>query len=216
MRCGSLKALSTIEQISRTGAKCKCAEVILPPAELRKLVNGTEDVESFLSAGHLRALSIVKLLETSGVDVSSLDAILDFGCGVGQTLTHLSCILDKAVSGTDCDQKLVVWTTNNVRRGFIYLNEIYPPTQHIASSFDLVYANFVFEQMSEPDQIEWIAEFARIIKVGGYLILTDCKNIQFAEDLRRITSAQFELLKFEEFCVPGAPPQDIYLFSRTP
>ena len=52
------------------------------------------------------------------------------------------------------------------------INKLSPPLDYENDFFSLVYARSVFTHLSEELQIEWMKEFARIIKKGGYLYFT--------------------------------------------
>lgn len=47
-----------------------------------------------------------------------------------------------------------------------------PPTTYPDSLFDVVYAVSVFTHLTEDRQLSWLAEFARIIRPCGLLLLT--------------------------------------------
>ena len=51
-------------------------------------------------------------------------------------------------------------------------NELVPPTPYVTQSFDLIYALSVLSHLSEPLQRDWIAEFHRLLRPGGLLIIS--------------------------------------------
>lgn len=149
-----------------------CTDMLLPPAELRFLVAGTDDILQFLKLGHLGADCIVSLLRANGVDLNSLRRILDFGCGCGRVSRFLSKMLDSEVDGTDLNPRLIAWLSQNSRKGRFFLNQLMPPTRHDDNSYDLLYALSVYTHLPEKEQSAWIKEFSRIVKRGGYVIVT--------------------------------------------
>lgn len=56
--------------------------------------------------------------------------------------------------------------------GTYTLNGPEPPTTYPDSLFDVVYAVSVFTHLTVQRQRRWLAEFARIIRPGGLLLLT--------------------------------------------
>jgi SAM-dependent methyltransferase len=144
----------------------------LPPPQLRLLVAGTTDLLHFLELGRAGAQCIIELLSTNGMEITSFKDILDFGCGCGRVLRYLAKMIDRPVHGTDCNDQLVAWLSNALPRGRIYLNGPAPPTEHDSESFDLIYGLSVLTHWPEQQQIAWMAEFARILKPGGCLIVT--------------------------------------------
>jgi predicted SAM-dependent methyltransferase len=47
-----------------------------------------------------------------------------------------------------------------------------PPTKYPAGKFDFIYALSVFTHLPELDQLAWMDEFHRILRPGGYLLLS--------------------------------------------
>lgn len=50
--------------------------------------------------------------------------------------------------------------------------ELAPPTPYVSESFDLVYALSVFSDLDEHLQRDWLAEFRRLLRPGGLLVLS--------------------------------------------
>ena len=48
----------------------------------------------------------------------------------------------------------------------------FPPTDFASSTFDFIFAYSVFSHLSEPAQLAWVEEFARLLRPGGVLIAT--------------------------------------------
>lgn len=140
----------------------------LPPPRLRSLVGGSPDGAWFIAAGRscadaLRAAAIEKGFD---LDDPSL-TVLDFGCGCGRTSRHWG----RPIHGTDIRPELVAWCQEHLP-GVYTVNDPEPPTRYSDSSFDVVYAVSVFTHITVDRQREWLAEFARIIRPGGLLLLT--------------------------------------------
>jgi SAM-dependent methyltransferase len=169
-------ALPDHEPVKDRHVECDCKSVVLQPVQLRELVAGPVDVTYYLETGHAGAQVILDLCRSNAIDVTTFRAILDFGCGCGRVLLHLSEMLDKRIFGTDYNQKLIAWLSNHLANGTVFLNDLSPPTQHATAQFDLVYALSVFTHLTEEMQIEWMSEFSRIIRTGGHLILTTHGN----------------------------------------
>lgn len=51
-------------------------------------------------------------------------------------------------------------------------NQLAPPTPYVSGSFDLIYALSVFSHLDEPLQRDWLAEFRRLLRPGGLLVLS--------------------------------------------
>ena len=76
------------------------------------------------------------------------------------------------IHGTDYNPRLIEWCRQNLPFAQYGINTLYPPLAYADQKFDFVYAISVFTHMSEELQGVWMQELARILKPGGYLLLT--------------------------------------------
>jgi SAM-dependent methyltransferase len=145
----------------------------LPPARLRLLVDGRSgDGERFLRIGALMAGSIRQAVADSGAEMAAMGAILDFGCGCGRVARGWAGLDGPEVHGSDYNEDLVSWCEANLPFLRAGLNRLEPPTRYEAESFDLIYALSVLSHLSEPLQDAWVAEFRRLLRPGGLLIVS--------------------------------------------
>jgi SAM-dependent methyltransferase len=145
----------------------------LPPSRLRLLVDGRSgDADRFLRVGGQMAGSIAAAVAHAGPPIDAMEAILDFGCGSGRVARHWAGVEGPEVHGCDYNRELVEWCGANLQFMYATRNELQPPTPYVAGSFDLVYALSVFSHLSEPIQRAWIAEFRRILRPGGLLVVS--------------------------------------------
>jgi SAM-dependent methyltransferase len=140
----------------------------LPPPRLRSLVGGTPNAAWFVAAGRSSASALRAAALRRGFDLDDpAVTVLDFGCGCGRTSRHWR----RPIHGTDIRPELVAWCQQNLP-GEYTVNAPEPPTPYPDSSFDVVYAVSVFTHLTLDRQRRWLAEFARIIRPGGVLLLT--------------------------------------------
>lgn len=145
----------------------------LPPAKLRLLVDGRSgDAERFLWVGDQLAASIRTAVAEAGNPLESLGSILDFGCGCGRVARHWASLEGPTVHGCDYNPELVGWCRQNLSFMEAKENQLEPPTPYDDESFDLIYAFSVLSHLSEPLQGAWVAEFRRILRPGGLLIVS--------------------------------------------
>lgn len=145
----------------------------LPPSRLRLLVDGRSgDAARFLAVGERMAGSIAAAVAHAGPSLERMGAILDFGCGSGRVARHWAGLDGPEVHGCDYNRELVAWCGDNLPFLYATRNELEPPTPYVAGSFDLVYALSVFSHLSEPIQRAWTAEFRRILRPGGLLVVS--------------------------------------------
>jgi hypothetical protein len=86
------------------------------------------------------------------------------------------------ICGTDYNPQLVGWCEANLPFGEFGSNKLAPPLTYANNEFDVIYAISVFTHLTEELQRQWIAELTRILKVGGYLILT-CNGGRYLDRL---------------------------------
>lgn len=146
----------------------------LPPLALRYLVTGDifDTIPDFYEAGRNASIQIVNALARQGVDINSFDCILDFGCGCGRTLRHFQNLREGVLHGSDYNQTLVEWSRRNIANVKFNVNQLSPPLPYANHQFDLIYAFSVFTHHPKELQAAWMSELSRILKPGGYLVIS--------------------------------------------
>jgi SAM-dependent methyltransferase len=144
----------------------------VPEPELLYLVAGSRDVRWFLEGGRRGFETITDILRRNGVSLDELEKVLDFGSGCGRVLRHWHASPNVRVYGTDYNASLIEWCRSNLAFAGFGVNRLSPPLDYPDAEFDLVYAFSVFTHLTEELQAAWMAELRRVIKPGGYLLLT--------------------------------------------
>jgi SAM-dependent methyltransferase len=147
-------------------------ELPIPPDDLVFLVSGSTDLSWFLRGGALAAQSVSESLSRVGVAIGELDRILDFGCGCGRVLRYWKTLPHAEVFGTDNSPGLAKWSQQNLPFADIGINDLMPPLSYQDNTFDLIYALSVFTHLTEQLQRAWVSELTRVLKPGGYLVLS--------------------------------------------
>lgn len=135
-------------------------------------VAGSAEIAVFLEGGQLAADSMRDTLRKNGVNLNDFRSILDFGCGCGRVLRFWRGMTSVDLHGTDCNPKLAAWCAQALPFARVGTNRLAPPTNYPAGKFDFIYALSVFTHLPEPDQMAWMGEFYRILRPGGYLLLS--------------------------------------------
>lgn len=148
------------------------SELPVPPPELVSLVAGINDIPWFLQGGQLAFDSIQETLHRCGVTPNDLGKVLDFGCGCGRVIRYWRSVDGVKVFGTDYNPALIKWCKRNLAFASFKVNNLNPPLNYKDNEFDLVYALSVFTHLSEPLQFAWMNELRRVIRPGGYLLIT--------------------------------------------
>ena len=147
----------------------------VPPEDLRWRATGLADAESFLLSGSAAVDFLDK--EALGRDRKSFrdfSSILDFGCGCGRLIRSLRPLCDQwaAIHGCDIDPAAIAWCKQNIPDASFSTVAETPPLHFQDKSIDLIYACSVFTHFDAANQFRWLAELQRIMKPGGYLLLT--------------------------------------------
>jgi SAM-dependent methyltransferase len=149
------------------------AGVPLPPATLRFRVHGDIDPASFLETGRQCSQDLRAALARVGRDLGSFGDVLDFGCGCGRTLLWFGDAARSArFYGTDIDADAIAWCRRHIPFARFGVNDASPPLACPAGSFDLAYAVSVFTHLDEAHQFQWLQELQRVLRAGGYVLLT--------------------------------------------
>jgi len=152
----------------------------IPPTRLRALIWGpTADLRTFFKSedNWRRIPKLIELLTDHGVKVDQLQAILDFGCGCGRDIRQffrLKNLVRAKVYGTDINAEQISWCRRNLTFADFSMNGPEPPLTYNTGQFDLIYNYSVFTHLSESQQKSWMQELSRVLRPGGYLMLTVC------------------------------------------
>jgi SAM-dependent methyltransferase len=149
-------------------------DVSLPDGALVYLTQGHRDVKAYADSIIPFILNVRRYLEHCGIDIDGLRTILDFGCGSGRAL--VGWFADDPVRnllGCDINDELVSWTKKNMPSSIrIDKTLLKPPLPYAAGSFDIIQLVSVFTHLALDTQKLWIQEFQRILKPGGYILVT--------------------------------------------
>lgn len=165
-------ALAVRGALSVRGATRAPDGLPLPPASLRVLVSGDADPNAFLETGRAHNDFIRALLGANGIDVTTLDSILDLGCGCGRVTRWWQDVDGPTIHGCDYNPKLVAWCRSGLPFARVVRNELLPPLPYEAATLDHVYAISVFTHLTEAQQDLWLSELARVVRPGGTVLFT--------------------------------------------
>jgi SAM-dependent methyltransferase len=187
------RAYEALAALRATGRSAPAAEdgLPVPPPRLIVRVAGTADVGWFLESGRLAAESVRESLARHDGRIEELGALLDFGCGCGRVIRHWAGLDRTAVHGADANEHAIAWCRANLPFARFASNGLAPPLGHGDESFDLVYALSVLTHLPEDLQHAWMNELRRLIRPGGFLLLTT-HGERYRERLTPAERAAFE------------------------
>lgn len=191
-RAGLLESAFTLYWAARPGAilhnipywiKGAPDGLPIPPLGLRSRVWGAyTDIKTFLQQED-QMKQLLDVLERSGARLEEFEAILDFGCGAGRAIRQFPALKERLkrarVHGSDINREQIEWCKRHLPFAEFRLNNPAPPLSYEADTFDFIYTFSVFTHLSESQQREWMDELRRVMKPGGYLLLTTCGEAYF-------------------------------------
>jgi ubiquinone/menaquinone biosynthesis C-methylase UbiE len=140
---------------------------------LRFLVSESLSASAFLSIGSGCAQLVTAHLRSMGVEISEARRVMDFGCGCGRTLRWL---LDEYKTaefhGVDVSSSAINWCRKHLSGGFFVNCNQEPPLPYPDEHFDVIYSISVFTHLDQRMQDLWLAELRRLLKPGGWLLIT--------------------------------------------
>ena len=143
-----------------------------PHPHLCYKVAANYDPVHYFYTGKTGITAILNILQKSGRKINEFERILDFGCGCGRIARHLQNLKGVEVFGTDISPSLTAWSRDNLTFGRFSTNGLESGLKYPDSSFDFIYAVAVFGHFREDLQKHWMSELKRVLKPGGFLLIT--------------------------------------------
>jgi SAM-dependent methyltransferase len=138
----------------------------------RERIYGEADLGKFRVAG---ATAFTQLREglraVTGLDYTDLPDILEFGCGCGRTTRHFAD-LPVRLTGADVLPANVAWLRQHLPFARYESIPQRSPTALPSAAFDLAIGVTTFSYLTEDCQFEWLAELRRVVRPGGYVLVT--------------------------------------------
>lgn len=170
---GQLRAYDPrMRAANRRWRRANDPSIPVPPPRLIFEVVHNYDIQAFMNGGRERAETIDHILSETGFSLRDCESVLDFGCGCGRVIRHIRDRTDAELAGSDLNPRLIAWCRENLDFGRFECNDLAPPLIYPDDSFNLVYAISVLTHLDEELQNHWLAEFRRILKPGGALLVT--------------------------------------------
>lgn len=178
-------AVDGSERLQAKITSLSCLAPVAPDA-LRARVAGNADADWYSQSGARTVLEWQTALAAVGRELESFGCILDFGCGCGRTLRYIKPLLQgrQRLIGVDPDKEAIEWVTRNYSGITALATSELPPLPLERASVDLILNHSVFTHLPEDIQHLWLFELARILRIGGYAVLSFHGEKPFA-DYRR-------------------------------
>jgi SAM-dependent methyltransferase len=154
----------------------------VPPPDLLESIGGDTTAAAYLHGGAAISSAMRRTLTGHDVVLRDLGAILDFGCGCGRLLRQFRDLAPAVeLHGCDYNADAVAWCASQLPFGRFRVNALDPPLSYSEASFGLVYAFSVFTHLTHELQVAWSRELRRLLRSGGYALLTVSSSERFGE-----------------------------------
>jgi SAM-dependent methyltransferase len=183
----------------------------LPPNWLVQTVTTGPRLEKFIESGHRSASLFGRLIQENLPGVER-PAVMDFGCGCGRVARVLPQYVDCEITGCDLIESAVRWCERNLP-GRYFTSTENPPVPLLDGQFDALYAISVLTHLDEAHQDAWLAEWRRLVRPGGVLLVTyrgegflskgDAQRRERIEQLWRPTGMGFTTTDYWDGIFPG-------------
>ncbi|MFN0037958.1 MAG: class I SAM-dependent methyltransferase [Burkholderiales bacterium] len=142
-----------------------------PNSSMRK--TSSRSIRHYYVSGIRSCLPIAVAALREGVALEKNINVLDFGCGVGRQLLHFTRDYpNPTYHACDIDDSSIAFIARNYPSVQARVNRFTPPLDYGTGFFDLVYSVSIFSHLNLEDQAAWLSELGRVVKPGGYCMLT--------------------------------------------
>ena len=150
------------------------ADIPMPSADLVYLTQGIRDSMAYQNSIIPGIYNMKRYLINSGMEIDSLQSILDLGCGTGRLI--VGWYLDnpkRKLFGCDINGELLAWAMDSLPKQIKWdQSSLNPPLPYPSNCFDLIYLVSVFTHLSLASQYSWIEELKRIVRPHGYIMIS--------------------------------------------
>ncbi len=139
-----------------------------PPDDVHAMVRAVE------FCGDLYYCDLVaEVLARTGLGFQAGGRYLDFGCSSGRVVRTLAAeYRDAQFLGCDPNSRAIEWASKEMPHIDFFVSPERPPLPLGAESLDGAYAISIWSHFSAEAALLWLDEMFRIIKPGGFLVIT--------------------------------------------
>jgi SAM-dependent methyltransferase len=153
-------------------AKCSVLRAVgiidfsLPPNHILRRTSSFT-IRHYYESGLTTFMPIATCAIAQGVDLDQPIKVLDFACGAGRQLLHLTRLFPN-VQAYACDIRAdaIAYLHRAYPKASVYANKFDPPLVYDDNAFDLIYSVSVFSHLLESDARLWLRELHRVAKRG--------------------------------------------------
>ncbi len=178
-----------------------------PPNELQSQIHGHAGAHSIREASAFYALACDWGVAGPEASAYRKGKMLDFGSGWGRIVRPFMRDFPlKNIIGFEPDNRhCAIARANNPFVSFVSGSHE-PPTVFNSATFDLIEGWSVFSHLSETSMCNWLGEFGRITKIGGYILMTTWGMrflTRLLEEQKNLENGQ-DIHWYSKLCLQGA------------
>ena len=129
--------------------------------------------DRFFAGGCELALRYLRVAAAHGFNLRTARGVYEMGCGSARVIRHLRAVSGLRLVGSDINAGSTEWCSENVPGIEFHRNDLQPPLPFAKDDeFDLALAMSVFTHIPHDRQDGWLGEVARVLRPGGYALLT--------------------------------------------
>ena len=142
---------------------------VMPPQDVHAMTHDLEAAGGSLYYGDL----VVESLAAVGAPFEAGTRVLDFGCSSGRVSRVLKAYEPAAeCDGCDPNGPAVEWAAENLPGIRFFESPLAPPLDVVEGTYDVAFAISIWSHFDEGPALAWLEEMRRILRPGGYLIVT--------------------------------------------
>ena len=150
----------------------KWHEKITPPTEIQMKYIGSPDWDMFIKQSERLVPPLYETIAESLGVINEETKVLDFGCGVGRIAHKMWHDHRLPTHACDINEYAIEYLKSQIIGPEFLTTSFSPPLPYDAGSFDLIYSISIWTHLSPEMQIPWLKEIHRIIRPGGYALIS--------------------------------------------
>ncbi len=102
----------------------------------------------------------------------NIDSVLDFGCGIGRSLSYFKTYFHEAeLYGCDVSAESLKLAAREIQADHLFVNAEYDSISKFGASYSLVFIACVLHHIEPKERLRWMKEVFTSVKPGGYIIV---------------------------------------------
>lgn len=158
------------------------------------------DKKLFFETGKDEINKLKVYIDAQKLPIPFAGTALDFGCGTGR-LTQALAYHFEQVYGVDISQSMISQAKKALDLSVTNIHYKHNPNPDLrlleSDTFDFIYSNIVLQHIATRYQLRYLNEFARLVKVGGWIIVQTPSKRIYKSTLGKVKGKMIEALPYK-------------------